>query len=381
MRRHALAAIGIALFSVTAFGQTSLPMRWEQSTGPHLPQALHVLDAKPNILCAALKSGGVVIYELADSGEPRVIAAVAKKSLANLDAMNLDQHGDYLYVALGDFFRKGSHAGVAIINVKTPSKPVVTSVWKSPKPMEGSAAITTDGKHVFLGVMSHGVLALNVSDPKTIKLAGFLLPDIHFPRKNPGAIAHPNARGLVLRSDLLYVANDAGGLRVLNVKDPSAMKEVGRYINPQMVGKQQAYNNLVLDGSKAYIAIDYAGLDIVDISTPSRVRQLGWWNPWRAGTPHNLWFNSPGHTNQIVYDSTRKQVLMSAGDSELLVVDVSRPATPRLVAMHGKPANKRGVWGLTVTTDQIFLAYIRTIIPFRGEWSGIKSVAYPARLP
>ena len=52
------------------------------------------------------------------------------------------------------------------------------------------------------------------------------------------------------------------------------------------------------------------------------MRQIGWWNPWESHTIKNLWLNSPGHTNQIVLDANRKIVYLSAGDSELQMVDV-----------------------------------------------------------
>ena len=142
-----------------------------------------------------------------------------------------------------------------------------------------------------------------------------------------------------------------------------------------MKRKQQAYNNIVLNGNLAYIGVDYAGLEIVDISNPRKIRQVGWWNPWNAHTLKNLWLNSPGHINQVVLDARRKRVYLSAGDSELQIVDVSRPKTPKLVSHFGRPKNKLGVWGLAVSGDYVYLAYIKTLIPFQGTWSGIKAVS------
>jgi hypothetical protein len=160
----------------------------------------------------------------------------------------------------------------------------------------------------------------------------------------------------------------------LDVKDRRRPVEIGRYINAAMVRKQQAYNNLVVDGDRAYVAIDYAGLEIIDISNPRQPRQIGWWNPWAADTLQNLWVNSPGHTNQISLDAQRKLVFLSAGDSELQVIDVSKPNRPRLVSHYGEPKNKRGVWGVAVSADLIFLTYIKAIVPFHSTWSGVKAV-------
>ena len=104
------------------------------------------------------------------------------------------------------------------------------------------------------------------------------------------------------------------------------------------------------------------------------MRQVGWWNPWDAHTFSNLWINSPGHTNQLVVDARRKLVYLSAGDSELQVVDVSKPQNPRLVQSFGQPENKLGVWGLAVAPDYIYLTYIKTIVPFQSTWSGVKAL-------
>ena len=141
-----------------------------------------------------------------------------------------------------------------------------------------------------------------------------------------------------------------------------------------MKGKQSAYNNIHINGDIAYTAVDYAGFEVLDISNPKRIRQLAWWNPWKAETNANNWFNSPGHTNQIAYDQKKKLVHLSAGDSELITIDVSDPKNPKRRGGYGEPKNKQGVWGLCASRGTIYLGYIRTIIPFRGSWAGIRAI-------
>ncbi len=290
--------------------------------------------------------------------------------------MNVFQHNRLLFLALGGHFSAPGtkQAGLAIVSVNDPEHPKVLSVWASPRKLKGGAVVITDGRFAYLGAMSAGVMTFDVSDPTSIQHLSTFQPDIHFPRKNPKLVQHPNSRGLALRRNLLYVANDAGGLRILDMQDRTRPREVGRYVNKALLRKPQAYNNIVLDDNLAYIAVDYAGLEIVDISDPKNLRQIGWWNPWNAHTPKNLWFNSPGHTNQIALEARRKLVYLSAGDSELQVVDVSKPHNPRLASHVGKPQNRLGVWGLGISRDQIYLTYIKAIVPFRSNWSGVKAV-------
>jgi hypothetical protein len=67
-------------------------------------------------------------------------------------------------------------------------------------------------------------------------------------------------------------------------------------------------------------------------------------------------------------------VYLSAGDSDLLVLDVSDRAHPRLVARYGESKDRLGVWGLTLDDSYAYLAYITAVVPFRGTWSGVKAV-------
>ena len=368
-----IVSFAASLPSMVSAGEPQLLLRWEYPTHAYLPQAM-LCDPAGEHLFVALKSGGIAILDVRNDESPRQVGIIGKADFGQLDAMNLALVGDRLFVALGDLFAKNSHAGLATIDVAVPRRPRVLSVWKSDEPMHGSAVVVASGRHAFLGAMSHGVLIFDVSDPTSIRHVTTTQPDINFPTRNPSAIQHPNARGMAIDGNLLFVAYDAGGLRLLDVTRPEQPREIGRYINPRMAGKQQAYNNVVIDGHRAYLATDYAGLEIVDISNPRRIRQIAWWNPWKADTLQNLWINSPGHINQLVLDPQRNLVYLSAGDSELQVVDVSSEHRPVLTASYGKPRNGLGVWGLAVAEDRVYLGYIQTIIPFRGSWSGIKAL-------
>jgi hypothetical protein len=223
--------------------------------------------------------------------------------------------------------------------------------------------------------MDEGVFIFDVSDENNLRFVSSILPDVHFPKRNPNRIEHPNARGLAIHDRLLFVAYDAGGLRVIDIADRSRPREIARYINGRMARKQQAYNNVAIAWPYAYIATDYCGMEVVDVRNPAGMRQAGWWNPWNCQSPTNNWFNSPGHTNQLALDDRRRLVYLSAGDSELQVVDVSNPARPALAAEYGRQRDRLGVWGLAVTQDMIYLAYIRTLIPFQGTWAGVKALA------
>ncbi len=132
---------------------------------------------------------------------------------------------------------------------------------------------------------------------------------------------------------------------MLDVSDRSAPKETGRYVNAAMKDKQQAYNNLVLAATG---------------STPPSITR-GWRFSTSANrTPSNrsaggthgrpTRFRTSGSTvpahESFGYDAKQRLVYLSAGDSELQVVDVSKPARPVLSAhiSNRKTAGERGDW-------------------------------------
>ncbi|MEZ6138996.1 MAG: hypothetical protein R3B84_00360 [Zavarzinella sp.] len=378
MNRYQLLTPWMACLLFAASGNAeSKPMllEWEYETPLALPQAM-ILDPTHTYLFVALKNGGLSVFDVSQAGKKPILKAnLPIRTFAQLDVMNLTRHKNILYLALGDFFNsRGSPAGLAIVDIEKPSKPKLLGLWSSPEKLKGSAAIAVDGKYAYLGAMNHGIIVIDVHDSTSPKKVADFLPDPHYPLKNPGKIQHPNARGLAISTDRLFVANDAGGIRILNIENPLKIEETGKYTNTAMGKKQQAYNNIVIEGTVLYAAVDYAGLEILDISNPAKIRQLGWFNPWEAHTPKNLWFNSPGHTNQLAIDSREKKIYLSAGDSDLLVVNVAEKSKPALVSHFGRPADKAGVWGVALAPKRVYLAYTKAVIPFVGTWAGLKSV-------
>jgi hypothetical protein len=350
---------------------------WDFHTTSALPQSL-VADrnGKP-YLYLAQKEGGLVVLDLSQpGGGPKAVAEVPIRALGGLHAMNLVQEGDRLFIALGDLFAAaGSKAGLAIVDVSQPTQPRLLSLWTSTANLKGSAVVLVSGRYAYLGAMREGVFIFDVSDPRIIVPVSTILPDVNFPRPNPNSVQHPNARGLAIEGNLLFVAYDSGGIRAIDVADKAKPREISRYVNAALRNKQQAYNNIVIKGRLAYAAVDYCGLEILDVGDPRAIRQIGWWNPWRCETMSNNWLNSPGHTNQLVVDAGRQLVYLSAGDSELQVVSVKDPMHPVLAGHFGAPKDGRGTWGLAVTDRNVFLTYIRALIPFRGGWAGVTALA------
>lgn len=365
--------LGVGVGTAAAAGAGEL--RWEFATPGGLPlAAVRDVQGMP-YLYVAHKEGGVIVLRLAGAGRPTEVARITRASLGGVDATTLVQRGTQLFVGLGDFFSaQGSRTGLTVVNVGTPEQPVVTARWISPTVLTGTTTLLVDGSHAFLGAKRDGVFVFDVSGADTVRRIATFLPDPDFPTPNPGSTAHPNARGLALSGNLLFVANDARGLRVLDVSDRAAPREVAKYINAGVVNKPQAYNSVVVANGVAYVALDYCGLEILDVANPLAIRQLGWWNPWGCETAANIWFNSPGHSNQLGLDTARQLAYLSAGASELVVVDVADPARPVLKGKFEAAGVDQGAWGIAVASDETYVTYITALLPFRGTWAGVRAV-------
>lgn len=349
-------------------------LKWELGTGNALPLAT-VKDAKKPYLYVAGKSGGLLVLDVSGKNGAERVASLGPDKFSGLDVMHLAQQGDLLYLALGDFFdAKGQPAGIAIVDVSDPLKPAITSIRVTDSKLHGASGILVSGRFAYLAAMEYGVFIFDIHDKEKITPVSHVTPYRDFPRENPSRTQQPNVRGMALQGNKLFLANDSGGIRVIDVFDKQLPREIGLYVNPALLRKQQAYNNLVIDGKYAYAAVDYCGLEIVDISDPENMKPAGWWNPWHCEKFSALWINSPGHTNQLAFDKKSKTVYLSGGDSELLSVNVSDPQKPVTTAAYGHFRDSRGVWGMTRDGDDIYLSYIVASVPFRSTWNGIKAL-------
>ena len=296
--------------------------------------------------------------------------------------MNVHQQGHYLYLALGNFFGNGNtqKPGMAIVDITSPATSFVTNLWEYPTVEKGSAYVTVQGNYAFLGAMTKGLIILNISNVNNITYVSEFLPNPNYPLNNPTASQMPNGRGLAVNGNNVYLCYDAGGLRVIDISNINVPSQIGQYINSACLGKQQAYNNIVLNGNLAYIAVDFCGMEILDISNTANITQVGWWNPYNCQGPSNIWLNSPGHMNEIAYVPTDNAVFLSAGGSQLRVLDVTNPALPDSCNGYGITNTQQGTWGLDVYQNRIYLATITSLVPFYSLWKGIKILSWASTL-
>ncbi len=197
---------------------------------------IHDILGRP-YLYVANKEAGLKIYDISTITSPVLKASVPITSYGSLQAMNLSQDGNYIYLALGNTFTSGQSAGMAIVDVTTPTAPTVTDYYTVPNSSTGGGIVKVEGSYAYLGAMGSGLVILDIATKTKIKSVSQFIPDINYPDANPSNKALYNARGMEVKNSIVYLCYDAGGFRIINCIDKSNPIQTGRYSNPVMKGK------------------------------------------------------------------------------------------------------------------------------------------------
>lgn len=362
-------------FGGRAFGQETYLSFAQQGEIPSTCGAItltaHADKVGRPYLYVAARAGGLRVYRL-DSGNS-LVGEVAIGDLDGLQVNNIYQDGNFLYLAMGNFFGTNKQiAGLGIVNVSDPTEPSVVGKWSGEDTSSGAGIVVVENNVAYLGAMRQGLILFDVADKSDVREITRFVPEIEFPDVNVDP-AKVNARGMAVRNGYVYLCYDAGGFRVIDVSNTNEIEEVGRYSNPAVNGLPRAYNNVVLSGDLAFVAVDYCGLEILDISNPTSPELVGWWNPWNCQSNPFNWFFSDGHTNEIAYLEQEELVFLSGGKTDLVAVDVSDRMNPVYAGHYGSVGDQMGTWGVTVDGEDVYLAYICTLgVPFPANWSGVK---------
>jgi hypothetical protein len=119
--------------------------------------------------------------------------------------------------------------------------------------------------------------------------------------------------GVAVQGSSVYIADNNGSLRILDVTDPANPREVGSTSLPS-----QAYAVVVV-GSYAYVADNAAGLRIVDISTPSNPHEVGY-------------DDTPGYSYGIAIAGNYAYIADTTAG--LRIINIANPASPYEVGSY-----------------------------------------------
>lgn len=361
-------AQSIDAVTLTELGRHQFPhVQFPDSfSAPVLSSRIDRLD-RPYVYLAC-RDSGLYVWDITTPTAPQIVKRMLPAAFGGHNVTNLEQENMLLYAVLGEL--DSGTPGLAILDISDPADPLLLGQYNHAPFTHGGAIVQVQGNFAYVGAMADGLLVIDVSDPADPQFHASFQPDPAWP-----GIANypPNARGMAIADTIMYLAYDAGGLRVLSISDPAAPFQIAQYLNPQHpILTNPAYNNVRLVGDRLYIATDFCGLEVVDVSNPAAPAQVGWLNPW--GCFGLSWFGSDGHANEMVLAHSDSLLLMSAGDSEVLVYDITDPDLPMLKGGHIFPNDTAAAWGVDAHGDLVVGGFINNhglpLQPFDSKFGG-----------
>lgn len=329
---------------------------------------------------AASTTLGLTVYDFSNPSSPFPANSYPPSFFGDFQPTGIQQVGNLLYVTCGNFQQFGGDSvGIAVMDVSTPPNLSLVGFWKDSTLMDGASMSIVEGDYAYIALFHDGIGVLDISDLQNIQLLSTYIPDPMWPSNLQ---TNPNARGINFRNDTLFLAYDAGGLRLIDVSNKSNPVEISRYIHTPLHNQAFAfYNNVELNENYAYMAVDYCGLDVADITTPNAPTNTLWFDPWACND--SSWHLNDGHTNELAMVPSEDLLIVGGGDTEIQAFDVSNPSTPRLVGEVANLMDSTVGWGIDVWNGKVCLALVDNTLsiilidePYVGTKGGIAIYDY-----
>jgi len=200
------------------------------------------IAASSNYAYIAADYLGLRIVDVSNPNAPTLVGSISVSARSH----HVTVSGSYAYLSLFDPY------SVAIIDISNPSNPVAVGSYP------GTWVCTAvDGNYAYLADGMNGMRILDVSNPTSPTVVGNYDPAWGVGR-------------ITISGSFAYVGSDSG-LRVLDISDFNAIREVGYYFIPSMPHD----NDIVVHGSYAYVACGgtpgFGALRIFDCSEATSV--------------------------------------------------------------------------------------------------------------
>jgi hypothetical protein len=179
--------------------------------------------------------------------------------------------------------------------------------------------VAVSGDLAFVADQSGGLRIINITNPASPSLVGTY--------DTPGT-----ALGVAVAGDLAFVADYASGLKIINIANPASPTLVGTYDTPG-----GAYY-VAVAGDLAFVADGPSGLQIINIINPA--------SPSLVGT-----YDTPGLALGVAVDGDLAFVADHTGG--LRIINITNPASPSLTGTYLTPGF---AYGVAVDGDLAFVA-------------------------
>ena len=179
---------------------------------------------------------------------------------------------------------------------------------------------------LYAATVSNGLVIFDVSDSESPEQVGQ-----HYVYESRGSLENfTNVHNIYLAPDepLVYAINQSfpvSDLRIIDVSDPSAPKEVGRFAIEDGLGMTHDIHVVRRDGKLiAFLNYLHAGLWILDVTDPAAIETIATID-WEGAFSHGGWVFEAG--GGLYYAHTSEGY-----DKSLALLDVSDLSDPRLIS-------------------------------------------------
>lgn len=232
---------GLEILSVT---NPAHPVR----VGAYTTNSAQDLCVVGTLAYIAAADGGLRVVDVSNPAQPLPLGGL----VTNMSATGVCVAGNLACVACPTVISQLGHpmvAGLQIIDVSNPLQPALLSTTSS-----DANAVALLGNVALTAGLNSNLQLFDVSNPAAPDWLGSFAPP---PPPPPIFRLGPGASDVQAAGNLAYVPFGSNGLWVVDVSNPSAPVNVGRFTTIA------AAQRVALSGNRAYVALGEAGLQIV----------------------------------------------------------------------------------------------------------------------
>ena len=289
---------------------------------------------------------GLLVIDVSDKTTPKITGRV---DVAQQFRSDVKVSGDYAYITA----RNHMH----IVDVSSKSSPrIVGSVQTG-----NQKHIYVSGNYAYMtkGMFGSGFTIVDISDKSHPQISG----RFGGYREKPLEGIHVDGRYAYVAGDVTpYLTEkdrrDRYGLLVLDIQDRSKPEVIGAIRTPGSSSRRPEV--VCVKDEYAYVAGQDRDFQVIDISDKANPRLVGHIEHGSVGRSRSI--TDIHVVGDYAYVTERGSGIWQA----LLVVDISSPSNPRIVAAMGTPGPATGV---SVSGDYIFVAdsYALSIFQFQNK--------------
>jgi len=258
------------------------------ASGGRGPATVMEVTARGGYLYTATTSRGVVIFDVRDPRQPRLVGqfvvdagANSRESFTNVHTLRLSPDGRTLYAV------NQSHAmtDLRIIDVSDPAAPREAGRYSRPEITQildgfhDIHVIDRAGRRIgFLQSLRSGLFIIDLTDPKDVKALGAI--------SWQDTLSHSGA-AFEVGGKLYYAHDDEGfdqGMTILDVSDLANPKVVARY----QTRRGTSIHNIEIVNNIAYVSYYVDGLRVIDLRDPARPKEIAHYDTVAAEDENTL---------------------------------------------------------------------------------------------